>query len=312
MKGIAHFSIGVAAAACFPAAVQAGAEGSPLYFILGGIFGLLPDTLDFKFYRFFYPHDIEVTPDPNRPDPQMIANSIALAVGRAHQTDEPVAIKLNTIRRGADLWQRYSVQFNVADQSVDVCYGPLVDTGGSPVTSQTPAEFPTARSDLACRIDLDYQSVTVIDIFDGPLFQMWPTTHGSVVPRFIPWHREWSHSFVIALLFALAGAAIWTPLAGAIIFAAHGLHICADQLGFMGSSLLFPFSRRRMPGSGIMHSAQPLCNLFAVWLSCVVIFWGLYRCTGYRLPHFNLVTLCFYALALPAAALAALRRWVRT
>ena len=63
MKGIAHFSLGIAAASCFPAAVQAGAEGNPLYFILGGIFGLLPDTLDFKFYRFIYSHDVEITPD---------------------------------------------------------------------------------------------------------------------------------------------------------------------------------------------------------------------------------------------------------
>ena len=30
-----------AAASCFPGAVRAGAEGNPLYFILGGLFGLL-------------------------------------------------------------------------------------------------------------------------------------------------------------------------------------------------------------------------------------------------------------------------------
>ena len=71
MKGITHFAAGVAVASCFPQAVQAGTEGSPLYFILGGAAGLIADTLDFKFFRFVYRHDLEVIPDPLRPDPQM-------------------------------------------------------------------------------------------------------------------------------------------------------------------------------------------------------------------------------------------------
>ena len=52
MKGITHFTIGVAAASCVPVAVETAASGNPLYFILGGIFGLLPDTIDFKLYRY--------------------------------------------------------------------------------------------------------------------------------------------------------------------------------------------------------------------------------------------------------------------
>ena len=51
MKGIAHFVTGVALATFFPEVVQAGAQGSlPM---LGGIAGILPDTLDFKFARYF-------------------------------------------------------------------------------------------------------------------------------------------------------------------------------------------------------------------------------------------------------------------
>ena len=65
MKGLTHFMTGVAAASCFPAAVEAGSRGNPLYFILGGVFGILPDTIDFKFLRFFQRRDIEITPDPN-------------------------------------------------------------------------------------------------------------------------------------------------------------------------------------------------------------------------------------------------------
>ena len=90
MKGIVHFAVGVTVASCFPEVVRAGANGNPLYFILGGIFGILPDTIDFKFCRFFYRHDIEVTPDPNKPDPQVIADAVALAVNRAYETRKPV------------------------------------------------------------------------------------------------------------------------------------------------------------------------------------------------------------------------------
>ena len=68
MKGISHFATGVAVASCFPQAVEAGAHGQPLYFLLGGICGLLPDTLDFKFMRYFHGHDLEVVPDPHRPE----------------------------------------------------------------------------------------------------------------------------------------------------------------------------------------------------------------------------------------------------
>ena len=61
MKGIAHFTAGVAAASFFPGAVAAAVDGNPLYFVLGGVCGLLPDTLDFKFGRFFYRHQVEIT-----------------------------------------------------------------------------------------------------------------------------------------------------------------------------------------------------------------------------------------------------------
>lgn len=51
MKGIAHFITGVAIATFFPEVVQQAAGGSLLP-MLGGIAGILPDTLDFKFARY--------------------------------------------------------------------------------------------------------------------------------------------------------------------------------------------------------------------------------------------------------------------
>ena len=51
MKGISHFITGVAIATFFPEVVRAGGVGSLLP-MLGGIGGILPDTIDFKFARY--------------------------------------------------------------------------------------------------------------------------------------------------------------------------------------------------------------------------------------------------------------------
>ena len=61
MKGIAHFLTGVAIATCFPEVVQQAAGGGLLP-VLGGVAGILPDTLDFKFVRYFERYDLEIDP----------------------------------------------------------------------------------------------------------------------------------------------------------------------------------------------------------------------------------------------------------
>ena len=61
MKGIAHFITGVAIATFFPEVVQQAAGGSILP-MLGGIAGILPDTLDFKYARYVEHYDVEIDP----------------------------------------------------------------------------------------------------------------------------------------------------------------------------------------------------------------------------------------------------------
>jgi len=138
IKGIAHFSTGVAEASFFPWAVQAAADGNLLYFILGGAFGLLPDTLDFKFCRFFYRHHANIELDPFRLNPQDIADAVAGAIGRALSTGRTIRVKLNTLRLGADIWRQYSLTFDSAEKLLRVHIGPIVSTGQVPVPGTEP------------------------------------------------------------------------------------------------------------------------------------------------------------------------------
>ncbi|MBT3191269.1 MAG: hypothetical protein HN341_01810 [Verrucomicrobia bacterium] len=304
MKGIAHFAVGVASAACFPGAVEAAADGTPLYFVLGGVFGLLPDTLDFKFYRFFYRHHAEVMPDPLNPDPQIVADAITGAIDQAAESGVPFRIRLNTVRLGADLWQRYTVRFNLPEKQVEVEIGPTVDTGGSPVTP-APATPSNASAPLLVPVKLDYMAATNIDIFEGPIFQMTPGTDGTVVPEFIPWHRQWSHSFLVGLMFAFPAWLIWGWLAAAVVATAYAAHVAADQLGYMGSSLLWPLTRRRTPGLKLQHSGEALPNFSAVWLSCLFIFWNVSLASPVEV---SAIRLLLWGVVIPFVTIQLLRR----
>ncbi len=300
MKGIAHFISGVTVASFCPWAVQAAADGNPLYFILGGAFGLLPDTADFKFYRFFYHHDVYVEPDSLKPDPQGIADQIAAAVDKARSENRVVRIKLSTIRIGADYWQQYVVRFDTEKQEVVVRYGPVVNTGQVPVPNSERADLPVGHADLVCPVVQNYEATTRVDIFDGPTFALEPTKDGKVELHFLPWHRNWSHSLVIGALFGAIGGWIWGWQAAVVIAAAYAVHILEDQLGHMGSNLFFPITPKgRSPGLHWMHSGDAIPNFATVWGSCLLIFWNLYRQTPNPQYHFQLWHLVVFGAVIP-------------
>jgi membrane-bound metal-dependent hydrolase YbcI (DUF457 family) len=310
VKGISHFTVGVAAASCFPGAVEAAANGNPLYFILGGVLGLLPDTIDFKFYRYFYRHHAEVTPDPLDPDPQLIADAVAGAIGQAAQSEKPFRIRLNTIRLGTDLWQRYTLRFNLPEQQVEVSMGPQVDTGNTP-TGDVAENTMTATAILPARVQLDYLASTNIDIFEGPIFQMVPLKDGTVVPEFIPWHRQWSHSIIVGLMLALPAWLLWDTLAAYVVAAAYIAHVACDQLGYMGSSLFWPLTRRRTPGLKLQHSGESYPNLSAVWLSCLLVFWNLAQPVSHPLVNISTPMLILWGAIVPLGSIQLVRRWLR-
>ena len=299
MKGIVHFVAGVSAASCFPFAVEAGANGNPLYFILGGCFGLLPDTIDFKFSKFFYKHDIEIAPDPCDLNADIISGVIASAIKGVYKTGVSVGIKLNTVRLGADLWQRYSVRLDGANRLVEVSFGDVVNTGMQVVECCKGNARRRADNEVDCDIKSDYMAVTTVDIIDGPILRIESLGSRGVVVKFLPWHRAWSHSLVVALPVALLGVLIWDIPAGIVIFAALAAHIVLDQLGFMGCNLFYPFTKQRILGPGLAHSMAALPNLSVVWASFLIIFWNLSRYAEVSWFVMNPLWLLLFGLLLP-------------
>lgn len=320
MKGFSHFMSGVAVTSFCPWAVEAALNGNPLYFILGGAFGILPDTADFKFYRFFYEHDVYVTPDPGNPDPQYIADEIARAVAQAYDENRYIRLKLTTIRLGADYWQQYVVRFDNEKGEVQVRFGPVVNTGQVPIPGTDKKETPIGRAKLKCKAFQTYEATTRVDIFDGPTFGLAPREDGHLDLEFLPWHRNWSHSLVVGVIFGLIFAAIAWPLAGftlawqscVTISLAYAIHVLEDQLGHMGSNLFFPFTLKgRTPGLHLMHSGDGVPNFLTVWISCILIFWNLYRAIPTPTFSFGFLDLIIRALVVPGLIMGGLH-WLLT
>ena len=315
MKGFSHFMSGVAVASFGPWAIDAALNGNPLFFVLGGACGILPDTVDFKFYRFFYEHDVYITPDPLKPDPQYVADEYARAVALAVDEKRYVRVKLVSIRLGADFWQQYSVKIDNEKMEVLVKFGPVVNTGQVPVEG-TEKRYPTiARAKLKAKVIQTYDAGMKVDIFDGPTIGLKPMDNGDLDLEFLPWHREWSHSLTVgAMLGVLVGvlayfvsgwAAAWQCFV--TIAACYGVHVVEDQLGHMGSNIFYPLTKLRTPGLHWMHSGDGLPNFLTVWTSCLLIFWNLYRGQPNMTYHFSFVHLMMVGLVIPGLAFGALR-----
>ncbi|MBI9020669.1 MAG: metal-dependent hydrolase [Verrucomicrobia bacterium] len=299
MKGIAHFISGVTVASFCPWAVEAAQNGDPTYFILGAVAGILPDTIDFKFYRFFYPHDVRIEPDQTTLDPQPIADAVAAAVSAAAE-GKITTLKLSTIKMGADDWRQYRVKIDPEAGEVRVQFGPVVSTGQVPQPDTLPASRSVGLAKFSAPILQSYEPTYTVDIFDGPSFKFTRNDAGQVEIDFLPWHRNWSHSLTVGAL--LAGiASFWTWHAGVVIFGAYVIHVIEDQMGHMGSNLFFPFTKKRAPGLKIMHSGDAFPNFAGVWLCCLLIFWNVYAAIPNPLYHFTFVRFMMTALVIPFA-----------
>jgi membrane-bound metal-dependent hydrolase YbcI (DUF457 family) len=312
LKGIAHFAVGVAVATCFPEVVDTAASALALGPVLGGLAGLLPDTLDFKFLRYLHASDVEIDPahfttPTGSPDVQAIADRLASAAGRAHAEERPVRVRLHTLQLSAGLWRRWSVAFDTEGCRLTVRLGPVVTTGQIPVSERATATTTHACARPAVPVHNTYGSEIVVDIFSGPDLTFRPAGE-SVEVDFLPWHRAWTHSLAAALLVGALGSLI-APVYGAVMALALLAHAVVDQLGHMGSNLFFPLTRRRTPGLRLFHSTDALPNFVAVWLSVAVVLLNLDRFSGN--PLLPVWPYLIAVVGAPCLMLLVWRAWVR-
>jgi hypothetical protein len=286
MKGFTHFLSAIAAASCLPGAAQQAAQGS-LVLVLAGVAGLLPDTLDFKLARYLERADRVLGPEDGA---RAVAEELACAFHSA-SSGHPQTVRLRAWRVAHDRWRRYRVRFDAAERTLAVALGPLVDGGGTPVPGTDPGDAP-ARVRLPAALEYAYDTEIVVDVFAGPSLGFEPAVRRDtpltrrlclacaphpVRLTFLPWHRSRTHSLVLAALAGLLAAALWGPPAGLAAALGYGVHVLEDQLGAMGSNLLWPFTRRRTPGLGLLRSGDAWPNVLTVVLATLVIIVNLMR-----------------------------------
>jgi membrane-bound metal-dependent hydrolase YbcI (DUF457 family) len=289
------------------------AEHTSYIIMLGGIFGILPDTLDFKLNKFLHRYDVMYEP-AQEPAADEIATTVARAIERAAAENRQVNIHLHTIKLGADLWRQYSILLDTAAQEVVVKIGPIVNTGKVPQAGTEYTGKAVGRAKVACPFSQTYQAETHVSIFSGPSFGF-ILKNGVVETHFIPWHRSWSHSLTLSALFAAVAwgiASLWHGtwlypgwMFGAVVFLGMATHIIEDQFGHLGSNLFFPFTKERARGTKSMHSGDAMPNFLTVWLSVAVLFWNMYRThSSVAFPvHISALSYFLYVVALPTALL---------
>ncbi|RLC59887.1 MAG: hypothetical protein DRI79_09155 [Chloroflexi bacterium] len=306
MKGIAHFITGVAIATFFPEVVHRAAEGSLLP-MLGGIAGILPDTLDFKFARYFERYDEEIDPGPE-PDAREIAERVVAAMRRAYETGKPQNIMLHTIRLGADLWRQYVIRFDPQAGEVAVRIGPVVNTGQTPLPGSEPEGAEEVRVKVGVPLVHTYDAENRIDIFSGPSFKF-VRKGDKLHVHFLDWHRRWSHSLTLAAVVGVGAGLLFGKWAGIVAGLGFAGHVLEDQLGFMGSNLFYPFTKGRVIGLQLLRSGDAIPNFLTVWTAVALMLFNLDRFSAQ--PLLNPWWFLGLAVVLPVVTLGGLYQWQR-
>lgn len=278
MKGMTHFLVGVAIASFVSAAVEATMIEHSFILLLGGVFGILPDTLDFRFARYFEHHDVEASPGETELDPRRVVDAIAEGIETAWREKRTVKVKLHSIKVGSDAWRQYTVRLDDQAGKVTCRIGPLVTTGQVPHPGTEPKGNMYAERAIRAPLRHTYSAETTIDIWHGNDYAFVPQEE-NVRVDFIPWHRRWSHSLTLGLLLAplgflfygLSSMGLW---AAVIIAGAFWGHVIVDQLGMLGSNLFYPFTKRRARGMYLTSSGDKLDNLYTNLLAVSAIFFN--------------------------------------
>ena len=293
MKGIAHFATGLCLASFVPGVVDASADGS-LLIALGGACGMLPDTLDFRLARFLPRHHADIMPGTS--DAADSARDLAHATAaqiRLTTPGRPRNVQLHPRRHSAASWLTYSLRFEPGAPEGDV----VVTVNGA-----------EGRGWAGVAGD-PYGGRYEIGQLGGPMFGFSRDPAGSLRIEFLPWHRIWSHSLLIALALGIGFGVCAGTQAGVVAALGFTGPVLEDQLGRMGSNLFWPLTRQRSMGLDLMHSGDVLPNLLTVWAALALILFNLDRARP--APALDALQWLLPGIVLPALvllALAAVRR----
>ncbi len=313
MKGLTHFMSGAAVASFFfPAVQMAGADriGGANSFILclGGLFGIMPDTMDFKMGQFFTKAEHEIDPDPMDPDPQMMAEGLGKALDEAYETGKTVKAQMYPMRLGADLWRQYVVKFDGKTNEVVIVINEIVTTSQVPILgSEPPKGKRVGRYKIKGEFNITHGRPSVVDIMSGPMYGFRKNAQGKMEIEFLPWHRTWSHSYVLGAMLAVpvwliaSLAAGWQIgwLYGLIAFLGFSVHLTEDLTGHMGGSLLWPLVKPRCNGLNLFKASNPHANFSVDYTAAVLILFNLNRFAPTPVFTLSAFQYFLYALVLP-------------
>ncbi len=302
MKGISHFITGVALATFFPEVVRLAQHGSLLP-VFGGLGGILPDTLDFKFARYWEQFQLEIDPGLD-PDAEAIADALVTSMRAAYETGQDQNVIAHTVRVGPDLWREYAIRFYPEAGEVAVQAGPLVNTGQVPYAGTEPENAAEARRAVGLPMVHTYSDEYRVNIFTGPTFRF-AREGDKLVVHFLDWHHRWTHSLLLAAGVGLVAGLLLTLLtgptnglwAGALVALGFAGHILEDQMGHMGSNLFWPLTRKRIPGPGLIHAGDAIPNFLTVWTALTLILFNLDRFSG--APRFAPLPYLLVAVGMP-------------
>jgi membrane-bound metal-dependent hydrolase YbcI (DUF457 family) len=264
-------------------------EGAASSFILllAGAFGVMPDTMDFKMGQFFSIGDYEIDPDPINPDPQAMADTFAKAVKDAGDNQRVVKVQFFPTQLGANKWRQYNIIFE--KKEVIIQFNEVVST------SQIPLEYELkSRTE---KIDWLNKSVrffrrifkgpdsppgpvkpTTLDILSGTQYAFHPESEGTLYFNWLPWHRTWSHSYVLGFFLSIPVGIItylldlksWW-LYPIVAFLGFFVHITEDMTGHIGGSLFWPFCKTRSEGLELFKASDPRTNFSIDYTAIVMI-----------------------------------------
>ncbi len=317
MKGFTHFMSAVAAATFIPEVVRMSTssrldsvEGAANSFImlLPGIFGLLPDFMDFKLGQFFSIAEYEIDPDPLNPNPQEMTDIFAKAVNQAGDTGKDTRVQLFPIQLGASLWRQYNIIFE--PRAVVIQFNEIVKTSQCPIYGTAPEGKRYGRTELKYELKARTNEIcwmnkaiqwlrhkikgpdhppgpvkpSTLDILSGTQFAFHKESDGKIYFNWLPWHRTWSHSYVFGVILSipvfigayLFGLYNWW-LYGLVAILGFWVHLTEDMTGHIGGALFWPLHMPRSEGLELFKASDPRTNFSLDYTAIVLILWNIDR-----------------------------------